>query len=282
MNVQLPDDNTEISWAQKSVSPGVICNAIDGRDPATRSANGPRLGRASRWRRSDMTTRRKTTRRLILRLAGATAGAGVTAGAVAACSGDERGTVSPTSSDSPRPIGLPYLFDGDPGAQQIARRLLAAASGVEDLHTHEQFMRLAIEMSNGNPKYPFAAVIVDRQTGEVLGRGVNRRVENPMFHGEVVAINDYVARHGDVGWDRATLYTTGEPCAMCCGAVACAGIPRVVWASSIATILGSGIPQMNISAVEMAARSYQFYQPELFLGGVLADEMDKRFATRVR
>jgi tRNA(adenine34) deaminase len=218
-----------------------------------------------------MTTPRTTSRRHILRLAGvAAAGA-----SVAACSADKRGANSGS-------IGLPYLFDGDPQAQQIARRLLAAASGVEDLHTHEQFMRLAIEMSDGNRSYPFGAVIVDHQTGEVLGRGVNRRVENPMFHGEVVAINDFLARHGDVGWDRATLYSTGEPCAMCCGALACAGIPRVVWASSIAAIRGSGIPQIDISAVEVAARTYEFYRPELFLGGVLADEMDKRFAARVR
>jgi tRNA(Arg) A34 adenosine deaminase TadA len=227
-----------------------------------------------------MTTARTTTRRHILRLAGVAA-AGVS---VAACSGGKRGAdvSGTTSSAASGSIRLPYLFDGDPQAQQIARRLLAAAPSVEDLHTHEQFMRLAIDMSNGNPSYPFGAVIVDHKTGEVLGQGVNRSLENPVLHGEVVAINDYVTRHGDLRWDRATLYSTGEPCAMCCGALACAGIPRVVWASSIATIRGSGIPQMDISAVEVAARTYEFYRPELFLGGVLADEMDKRFATRVR
>lgn len=98
----------------------------------------------------------------------------------------------------------------------------------------------------------------------------------------MVAINDYITRNGGAGFDRATLYSTGEPCAMCCGAVAWAGIGRVVWASSVATIRGSGIAQIDISAVEAAARAHEFYQPELDLGGVLADEMDKRFATRVR
>jgi tRNA(adenine34) deaminase len=228
-----------------------------------------------------MTTPRITTRRHILRLA-AVAAAGVS---VTACSDGKRGAEqlsATTSSDASGSIRLPYLFEGDPQAQQIARRLLAVAPSVEDLHAHEQFMRLAIDVSNGNASYPFGAVIVDHSTGELLAQGVSRSVENPVFHGEVVAINDYVTRHGDMRWDRATLYSTGEPCAMCCGALACAGIPRVVWASSIATIRGSGIPQFDISAVEVAARTYEFYKPELFLGGVLADEMDKRFATRAR
>jgi tRNA(adenine34) deaminase len=234
-----------------------------------------------------MTTPWITSRRHVLRLAGvAAAGAGVAAAGagVAACSGAKRGAnpSCPTGSDDSESIGLPYQFADDPPAREIARRLLAAAPSVDELHRHEQFMRLAIDASTGNPSYPFGAVIVDHQTGEVLGRGVNRSTENPMFHGEVVAINDFVARHGGVGWDRATLYSTGEPCAMCCGALANAGIPRVVWASSIAAIRGSGIPQIDISAVEVAARTYEFYQPELFLGGILAAEMDNRFATRAR
>ena len=160
--------------------------------------------------------------------------------------------------------------------------MLAAASGVGDLRTHEQFMRLAIEQSASNPSYPFGAVIVDHTSGELLGRGVTRRAENPTLHGEVVAINDYVTRHGDADWDRVTLYSTGEPCAMCCGALAWVGIPRVVWASSVAVIRKSGIPQIDISAVEAASRAYEVCDPELYLGGVLADEMDKRFADRVR
>ena len=68
-------------------------------------------------------------------------------------------------------------------AQQVARRLLAVAPRAEDLHTHEQFMRLAIDVSNGNPSYPFGAPIVDHKTGEVLAHGANPSVENPMLHG---------------------------------------------------------------------------------------------------
>lgn len=219
------------------------------------------------------------TRRHVLRLGGVT-GAVVVA---AACSDGPGGHANPAVTT---PLGvsdaieLPYLFDADPRAQQAARRLLAATPSADELLTHEEFMRLGIDFSGGNTSSPFAAVIVDHTTGEVLARGVNGSLQNPMLHGEAVAINDYIARHGNKDWTRSTLYSTGEPCAMCCGALAWAGVPRVVWGSSVAVIRKSGIPQIDISAVEIAARSYEIYQPELYLGGVLARETDERFAKR--
>jgi tRNA(Arg) A34 adenosine deaminase TadA len=46
----------------------------------------------------------------------------------------------------------------------------------------------------------------------VLAHGVNDSKANPMLHGEMVAINDHVERHGNTGWTDGILYTTGEPC----------------------------------------------------------------------
>jgi tRNA(adenine34) deaminase len=216
-----------------------------------------------------------------MRLAAVTA-AGASIGACTRGRPDTNNSPNTASSNASGSLALPYLFDSDPPAQALARRLLAAASSAKDMGTHEHFMRLAIEQSNGNPSNPAGAVIIDHTSGEVLGQGVNRNLQNPMFHGEVVALNDYISRHGNAGWDRVTLYTTGEPCAMCCGALAWAGIPRVVWASSVAVLRKSGVPQIDISALETAARAYEVCTPELYLGGVLADEMDKRWATRLR
>jgi tRNA(Arg) A34 adenosine deaminase TadA len=227
------------------------------------------------------TTPPMTTRREVLRLGGV-AGAGVIA---AACSVAPHGHANrsvTTTSDASGSIELPSLFDADPQAQQAAHRLLAIAPSAEELRIHEQFMQLAVDVSGGNASYPFGAVIVDHMTGEVLGRGVNGSSQSPMLHGEAVAINDYIARHGNQGWNRSTLYSTGEPCAMCCGALAWAGVPRVVWGSSIGAIRKSDIAQIDICAVEVAARAYEMYTPELYLGGVLADVTDKRFATRRR
>src|SRR5262245_35020443 len=103
------------------------------------------------------------TRRHVLRLGGV-AGAGVIA---AACSVGQGGhanrSVTTTSGASGSKL-LPYLFDADPQAQQAAHRLLAVAPSAEELRIHEQFMRLAVDVSGGNASYPFGAVIVDHTT----------------------------------------------------------------------------------------------------------------------
>jgi tRNA(Arg) A34 adenosine deaminase TadA len=145
-------------------------------------------------------------------------------------------------------------------------------------------MRLAIEQARKNPEWPFGAVIVDTRSGRVLGSGVNTGDDNPMFHGEVVAMNDYVRRNGNQGWADATLYTTGEPCSMCMSAMAWANLRRVVWASSIDEIRRTDIDQIDLTARQVAAAARSLYTPELLLGGVLADRTNALFeeARRLR
>jgi len=87
------------------------------------------------------------------------------------------------------------------------------------LTAHEAAMRLAITAAKANPLYPFGAVIIGAADRAVLAQGVNNSKTNPTLHGEIVAINDYVARHGNQGWADGILYTTGEPCPMCMSAI---------------------------------------------------------------
>lgn len=149
---------------------------------------------------------------------------------------------------------------------------------------HEQFMWRAIEEARRNPEWPFGAVIVDNRTGEIRGSGVNTGADSPLLHGEVVAMNDYVDRHGNQGWSDTTLYTTGEPCSMCMSAMAWANLRRVVWGSSIDEIRRTEIIQIDLSAREVAAAARSFYSPELLLGGVLAGHTNRLFrdAQRLR
>ena len=143
---------------------------------------------------------------------------------------------------------------------------------------HEKFMRLAIAEAHRNPIYPFGAVIVQPETGEVMAQGVNRSQENPTFHGEIDCMDDYVRRHGNRGWEPLALYTTGEPCSMCMSALVWAGIGGVVYASSIDGIRRSGIDQINIRAQTVIDAS-PFYKGTL-LGGVLQAETDRMFMER--
>jgi tRNA(Arg) A34 adenosine deaminase TadA len=83
------------------------------------------------------------------------------------------------------------------------------------LATHEAAMRLAIAAAKTNPFYPFGAVIIGTADRAVLAQGVNNSKTNPTLHGEIVAINDYVARHGNQGCGPTASYTPPASLARC-------------------------------------------------------------------
>jgi len=145
---------------------------------------------------------------------------------------------------------------------------------------HEQSMRLAIAQARGNPAFPFGAVILRAADRHVMATGVNKSAANPTLHGEIVAINDYVAHHGNRSWDEAILYTTGEPCPMCMSAMVWAGMGGVVWGTSIEQLRQFGINQIMIPATTVIGGS-AFYRGEI-LGHVLQTETDALFQNRKR
>lgn len=138
----------------------------------------------------------------------------------------------------------------------------------------ESHMRRAIRLAGNNPKYPFAAVLVDEEK-RVVGEGWNRSAQNPTWHGEMDAINKCAAAHPKIDWTRLTLYTTAEPCAMCQGAVAWAGIKRVVFGSSIPFLKSVDVWAIDIHAEELARLAA--FRKCTVVGGVLEEECNKLF-----
>ena len=148
------------------------------------------------------------------------------------------------------------------------------------LRVHEQAMRLAIAAGRANPFFPFGAVIVPASDREIMATGVNNRRANPTLHGEIVAINDFVTRHGDRGWGEVILYSTGEPCPMCMSALAWTQITGVVYGTSIEMLQKLGIDQIRLPAIAVI-RAAPFYVGEI-LGHVLESETDTLFRSRKR
>lgn len=138
----------------------------------------------------------------------------------------------------------------------------------------ESNMRRAIRLAGNNPKYPFAAVIVDEEK-RVVGEGWNRSALNPTWHGEMDAINKCAAAHPRIDWTKLTLYTTAEPCAMCQGAVAWAGIKRVVFGSSIPFLKSVDVWAIDIRAEELARLAA--FRKCAVVGGVLEEECNRLF-----
>ena len=139
---------------------------------------------------------------------------------------------------------------------------------------HSVSMQKAIALARENPRAPFGTVLVDRRTHERVASGINQSHENPTQHGEIVAINDYVAQ-GGTDWDQLILYTTAEPCCMCQGAILWSGIRHIVFGTSISRLMELGWRQIDISAQEVIARSWA--TEAVVVGGVHRVECDQLF-----
>src|SRR5439155_27250678 len=149
----------------------------------------------------------------------------------------------------------------------ISRSAAQAQSGAASADD-VRFMRMAIDEAR-LADFPFGAVIV--RDGSVIARGRNlgRTTDDPTAHGEMVAIRRCVADHGAAALRGSTRYTSGEPCAMCMGAILWCHVGRLVFAASVAQ-LATKIDQIMLSSADHAAKAP--FAPISITGGVLADE----------
>jgi len=149
-------------------------------------------------------------------------------------------------------------------AAASGRAFTQTAASEDDL----RFMRMAIEEAR-RADFPFGAVIV--RDGKVIARGRNlgRTNRDPTAHGEMVAIRRCLADHGPASLRGSTLYTSGESCAMCMGAILWCHMGRLVFAASVQQ-LATKIDQIMLSDADIAAKAS--FAPITITGGVLADE----------
>jgi tRNA(adenine34) deaminase len=149
-----------------------------------------------------------------------------------------------------------------PGRARADAKRMAPIPGDED------FMRMAIAEA-ARADFPFGAVIV--RDGKVLaaGRNIGKTTNDPTAHGEMVAIRRFVASRSDSELKGTTLYTSGEPCPMCMGAILWCGIGRVVFAASIDE-LATKIGQIMLTS-QVVADAAPFASIAI-TGGVLSAE----------
>jgi tRNA(adenine34) deaminase len=153
-------------------------------------------------------------------------------------------------------------------AAAISPALAHAQAGGSASGEDVRFMRMALDEARQGD-FPFGAVIV--RDGSVIARGRNlgRTSDDPTAHGEMVAIRRCLADHGSAALRGSTLYTSGEPCAMCMGAIHWCHLGRLVFAASVAQ-LATKIDQIMLSSADIAAKAS--FAPISITGGVLADE----------
>lgn len=131
-------------------------------------------------------------------------------------------------------------------------------------------MAMALEEAKkaaARDEVPIGALIVDPQSGEVLGRGGNetRALCDPSAHAEMQAIRMACAAKESERLPGLWLYVTLEPCTMCAGAISFARIERLI----------IGTPDAKGGGVLHGARFYEqptcHHKPEV-ISGIMADE----------
>ncbi|MCM1289234.1 MAG: nucleoside deaminase [Corallococcus sp.] len=102
----------------------------------------------------------------------------------------------------------------------------------------DKYMQIAIDEAREgiihNDGGPFGAVIV--KDGKVIGKGHNRVAKNndPTCHGEMEAIRDACKNLSTFDLSGADIYTTGQPCVMCLGAILWSNINHIYYGCTIA------------------------------------------------
>lgn len=106
----------------------------------------------------------------------------------------------------------------------------------EDAWTEQDrvFMRRALQLANEAAEAgeaPIGALVVDPQTGDIIGEGRNRPIStnDPSGHAEIVALRAAAARLGNYRLTNCSMFVTLEPCTMCAGAISQARIGRLVF-----------------------------------------------------
>lgn len=137
------------------------------------------------------------------------------------------------------------------------------------MNRDEIYMRKALELAQlaaGQDEVPVGAIVVKKSTGEIVGRGFNRREygKSPLTHAEIIAIDEASRKLG--GWRLidCELFVTLEPCPMCAGAIINSRVERVVFGAADIKAGSCG------SVVNLFELPYN-HKPEL-TGGVLAEE----------
>ena len=112
---------------------------------------------------------------------------------------------------------------------------------------------------------PVGAIIV--RDSAIIAAASNQResLHDPTAHAEMIAITQAAAAIEDWRLERATLYVTLEPCAMCSGAILQARLPRIVY--------GAADPKGGAvrSLYRLLEDSRMNHQCEI-TGGVMADQ----------
>jgi tRNA(Arg) A34 adenosine deaminase TadA len=127
---------------------------------------------------------------------------------------------------------------------------------------HEHFMDIALELSRKSAAQgnrPLGSLLVDAG-GKILAQGGNTVYtdHDPTGHGEMNVIREACGKLKRTELSGTTLYTTMEPCPMCCWAIIESRIDRVVLGARHADIQRKDIGGYTVETLhKLVGRSFE-------------------------
>ena len=96
---------------------------------------------------------------------------------------------------------------------------------------HEHYMRIALEeakrgAAEGN--VAVGSILVSTERMVARGRNLVTSTSDPTAHAEMVALRHAGKQLGHTDFSNLALYTTFEPCPMCCGAILASGVHTLI------------------------------------------------------
>ena len=147
-----------------------------------------------------------------------------------------------------------------------------AVSGADAAHLARAIAVAQSSRQGGN--HPFGAVLVAGDGATLEAENSVVTTNDPTGHAELNLVRLAGRRLSRDQLAVSTLYTSTEPCAMCCGAIYWAGIGRVVYAlpeEALAALVPAqdGAPTMDLPCREVFARGGT---PVIVAGPALVEE----------
>jgi len=143
-----------------------------------------------------------------------------------------------------------------------------------DSRDHAHYMGIALDLSRQSAAQgnrPVGSLIVDAG-GRILAQGGNRvnTDSDPTAHGEIVVIREACGKLGTTDLSGCTLYSSMEPCPMCCWAIIEAKVSRVVLGGRHAGIGRKDTGRYSLETLfELTGRSFEL------VTGVLTRECEE-------
>jgi len=121
------------------------------------------------------------------------------------------------------------------------------------IEDHEKFMNIAIKKAYegmGKGELPFGCCL---KYEDIVIATHNSCISDysPLAHAEISAINQMCNKFKCFNLEKATLYTTTEPCLMCIGAINWSNISCVVYGTPIQSSYELGFDEINMSMLQL-------------------------------